>query len=143
MSATVAKVGKATMTNIVITTHTGQLTRIGDDMVTTCEDSETFGHLRILRWFLYAGELIAPGFGLFHLSHGATGPAITAFAIELFIIIVHIIESTIERRLHHNHEQRVQSLRDELMDKEDDMIGTAEAFNIRVRRWYRRVRRGY
>lgn len=131
------------MADVLITTHTGQLTRIGDDMVTTCEDSSVFGQLRIFRWFIYAGEFAAAAFGLYHLSHGINALAIGAFCLEVALIVAHVITSSIEKRLHINHERRVQSLRDELMDKEDDLLGTAEAFSVRVRRWYRRARRPY
>jgi hypothetical protein len=131
------------MPDITITTHKGQLTRIGDDMHLVCEDSGIFGQLRIFRWFLYTGELLTLGVGLFHLAHGAGTIVIGALCLELFLIIVHLIESTVENRLHINHERRVQSLRDELMDKEDDMLGVAQAYNMRVQRWYRRARRGY
>ncbi|MGY4428959.1 hypothetical protein ACVWWO_001436 [Bradyrhizobium sp. F1.13.1] len=136
------KIGGVTTMHRVFN-HAGQLSRIAYDMSRLNEDSSAFGSLKIFRWFLYAGEVLAAGFGLFHLAHGATSLAIIALCVEVTIIIVHVIESSFERTVHGNHERRVAGLRDELQEKEDELMGVAEAHSMRVHRWYRRAREGY
>jgi hypothetical protein len=131
------------MPNRRVANHQGQLTRIADDMTRNDHESWIFGRMSIFKYILYIGEIAALGLGIFHLTHGLELQAITAFGIELFLIIIHYFASAHERQLHTNHEERVRELRDELWAKEEDMFGTIEAFNLRVRRWYLRVRRGY
>ena len=121
--------------------HARQLNRVGEDIGRLTDDSFIFGSLRIFRGSLYMGEVAAGGFGLYHLAHEIGPIVVAAFSVEVFIVIVHIIKSSFEKRLHGNHERRIDSLREELREKEDDLLGTAAAFELRIRRWYRRARR--
>lgn len=131
------------MPNRRVANHQGQLDRIADDMSRNDDEAWIFGRMSIFKYILYFLEIVALGLGIFHLTHGLALQAAASFGIELMLIIIHFFASAHEKQLHNNHEERVRELRDELWSKEEDMYGTIEAFDLRVRRWYWRVRRGH
>jgi uncharacterized membrane protein len=131
------------MPNRRVANHQGQLTRIADDMTRNDRESWIFGHMSMIKYVLLAGEVSALGFGIMHLYHGLTLLALSAFGLEILLLMIHRYASGYEQQLHANHEERVRELRDELWAKEEDMYGTIEAFNLRVSRWYLRARRSH
>jgi hypothetical protein len=56
---------------------------------------------------------------------------------------LHLVGMSIERQLHHENTHRIDLLQDEVDDKEDQAQGVAEAFNLRIGRWYRAMRRRF
>jgi hypothetical protein len=88
-------------------------------------------------------EICTLGFRIYHLLHGEFFIPAVAVAIEIGLGILHYAGMSFERRLHHNINSRIRQLDDECRDKEDDLPGVAAAFNLRVGRWYQRIRRGH
>lgn len=123
-----------------VVNHIGQLSRIADELGELNKASSIFGGMKNTTYTLLILELLALGFGLYHFIHDNSVLAATAFALEIFLIAFHAFGMSAERHLHEHHEGQIDRLKDELYEKEEYMYGVAEAYNIRVRRWYRRGR---
>jgi len=121
--------------------HALQLRRIEREIGSIVDATDAIAPTGVLSKILFTLGLVALGFGLYHLAHGDTALAIIAFAVEVAILVLHAVTQHYERRIHVNHQGRVQNLRDELLEKEEMLIGTADANEIRLRGWFRRYRR--
>jgi hypothetical protein len=123
--------------------HAMQLNRIAEEARETNNNSELLGALKTLGYVMLVLEACTLGFATFHLLHGDVFVSAVAAAVEIGLVVLHFFGMMHERQLHHNNGARIDRLRDECFDKEDDLLGTAAAFDIRVGRWYRRIRRDY
>jgi hypothetical protein len=126
-----------------VANHARQISRIGQEARETNRNSEALGRMRVLGYVMVVLELCTLGFGVYHLLHGDFFMSAVALAIEISLGVLHLTGMSSERILHQNNHNRINRLGNECDDKEEDLLGVADAFNIRVSRWYNRIRRGY
>lgn len=123
--------------------HARQLRRMADETRETNDNSEALGGLKVLGYVMLVLEICTLGFGIYHLLHGEFFISAVTVAIEIGLGVLHYAGMSLEKRLHHNNSARIRRLSDECRDKEDDLLGVAAAFDLRVSRWYQRIRRDY
>lgn len=123
--------------------HANQISRIGRDARQTNANSEALGRMQVLAYVMVALELCTLAFGVYHLLHGDFFLSAVALALEIVLAVLHLTSMASERILHENNNERISRLGNECEDKEEKLLGVAEAFNLRVASWYDTIRRRY
>jgi len=87
--------------------HGRQINRIRRDIRDIADDALSLGKLQILNWVMIGLELLAAGFGGWHLWHETYLIAAQAFIIEIALIAIHAVGMSIEKRIHRTHDSRL------------------------------------
>jgi len=121
--------------------HKKQIRRIFVDAKDIRKNAQALSELNVAGPVMVLIELCTLGFGFFHLIYGDFFLSAIVLSFDIALLILHLTGMSFERRLHHGNTARLDRLIDECEEKANDLLDTAEAFNIKVRGWYRAMRK--